>query len=466
MKRVLLTILGVDPKPAEYAHQAGRHAARLAPIALFNLLPVEDRPEIIVALCTEQARLGTLPELETALSTKTTILPVTVPLVGEAQDIDHFLTVMVSACEDYPDATFTVDVTHGFRHLSFLMYTGVLYLAALGRVVMDRIYYALLHSPPQVSPFFDLTPLLGLPRWIHAIRTLREVGSAKLIGELVHGQPDGTAIEKIMERLSDAHAAGLPIELGREVDRFFSQKTKSFRKMLRADRLPLSQRVADQLEVVLAPYRLSGTGSSTWLKNGLVLDEDELKRQAVLVDDLLKRGNLPAALGLMNEWTVSWVLWNQGASTDWLRFHAHRRIAAGQLGALAAMGRDSELAASLSQDQQRLGEYWLELNDLRNALHHHGMRPQIVFGDAFKADLERVCVFWTQELRLLPRMPMEFGAKRRRRLLVSPVGERPGVLFSAVRRASSGRPGCGACASTICATRARRCCSRRAFTRG
>lgn len=437
MNHVLLTILGVDPRDAEYSLDGRRFLARLAPIALFELLPPEKRPQVVIAFCTEESSSRTFPELEKALSGKASVCKAPIPTVGEPQDIDAFLTKMVETCEQYRDAIFTVDVTHGFRHLSFLMYVGALYLSALGRVTVDRVYYALLNALPNASPFFDLTPLLRLPNWIHAVRTLREAGSAKLIGQLVHNHLGGPAIEKIMERVSDAHAAGLPIELGREVDRFFSQKTKPFRKILCDDGLPLSERVADQLETVLAPYRLRDTASKTWAKKSLVLDEEELKRQAKLVDDLLQRRNLPAALGLMNEWTVSWVLWNRSSVDNWLDYRKIRRIAAGQIGALTAAAKDPELGPLLTPDQRNLADYWLALSTVRNALHHHGMRNQDVFGDDFDVALTRAMGYWRGHLRQLPRLCFEFGGKRFRRLLVSPIGERPGVLFSAVKRAAA-----------------------------
>jgi CRISPR-associated DxTHG motif protein len=140
-----------------------------------------------------------------------------IPSEIDEQSLDRFLDVMTGAAEQYPDATVTIDVTHGWRHLSFLMYVGALYLAALGRVNVGRIYYALLKRPPEISPFFDLTPLLELPRWIHALEMLRETGSAKGIAKLLQtdmrpGQ-EAHAIGEIMNRVSDAHGAGLPIEL-------------------------------------------------------------------------------------------------------------------------------------------------------------------------------------------------------------------------------------------------------------
>ena len=443
MKRVLLTILGLDPKPAEYEFAGNHQTTTLAPAALFDLLPTENRPTVVVALCTEQARSKTLPELEAALSGKAEVLSADIPSGADAQDVDHFLSAMVAACEKHAGATVTVDVTHGFRHFSFLMYTGALYLAALGRVSVDAIYYALLNPHPKVSPFFDLTPLLELPRWMHALETLQETGSAKVVAKLCRhtaaaSGTDGQAIAEIMDRVSDAHRAGLPIELGREICRFFTQKEKPFRKLLRSDhRLPLSEGVANQLHSLLAAYELKGTAASTSSKKGAVLDKDELERQAALIADLLHKGNLPAALGLMNEWTVSWALWSMGETTEWLDFRRQRRKAAGLLGALEAIGRDASLKASITEQQQRLVDYWGRLGSLRNALHHHGMRPQVLLDGEFNGKVEQVRRYWAEELRGLPAIPLECGSRRYRHLVVSPIGERPGVLFSAIKRASS-----------------------------
>jgi hypothetical protein len=155
------------------------------------------------------------------------------------------------------------------------------------------------------------------------------------------------------------------------------------------------------------------------------------------VGDLLKRRNLPAALGLMNEWTVSWVLWNLSSVDNWLDYRKLRRIAAGRIGALTEAADDSDLARLLTPEQCELAGYWRALSSVRNALHHHGMRRLDVFDDNFDKPLQEAMSYWTDHLRHLPRLCFEFRGRRHRRLLVSPVGERPGVLFSAVKRATA-----------------------------
>lgn len=440
-KRVLLTILGVNPREACYALNNETFQARLAPVALYHLLPRDERPQIVIALCTMEARNGTLPELEAGLRSQNVTVRSAAIASGEQgfSDMDQFLSAMVAECEADPEATLTIDVTHGFRHFSFLMYAGALYLSALGRVKIARIYYALLARAPEVSPFFDLMPLLRLPQWIQAVRTLRETGSAKLIGELVAQNGIGREIKALMERLSDAHAAGLPIELGRQVDQYFTFRADPLRRSLRQDGVPLANRLADAIEAGIQPYRISDASRQNWKKRDLALDKKELERQARLVDELLQRRNLPAALGLMREWTVSWVLWNRRAA-EWLNFRGVRRVADGQLGALAAAVGDAGLAGMLTQEQRHLADYWRALSELRNAFHHHGMRPQDLFGDQSEQALQRVMNYW-QILRQAPRMDLEFGGRRHKRLLVNPMGERPGVLFSAVKCLSDeGRP--------------------------
>ena len=62
-----LTVLGRDPKPARYVLDGRESEARLAPLAL---LPEEDRPNRVLALCTPEAEQDSLPLLEGALGVR------------------------------------------------------------------------------------------------------------------------------------------------------------------------------------------------------------------------------------------------------------------------------------------------------------------------------------------------------------------------------------------------------------
>ena len=193
-EHLLLTVLGTNPRAARYGLGARELEAPLAPVALLELLPPEDRPNRVLAICTSQAAKDGWPRLEQALRGRYRVECVDVP-DGDAQnDVNEYLKRVTDAVPD--DVDLTVDVTHGYRHFSFLTYVAVLYLAALREVRVRGAYYGLLRpanpsasqqgesqsepAPPVVapaSPFLDLRPLLELPRWLHALETLRETRS-------------------------------------------------------------------------------------------------------------------------------------------------------------------------------------------------------------------------------------------------------------------------------------------------
>ena len=171
---LLLTVLGRNPTPARYTLGDAESEARLAPIALFELLTEQDRPDRILALCTPEAKRDSWPLLEDALSIRCSVEAVDVPSGDRQSDIDTFLETVTGAIDGHVDLS--VDVTHGFRHFSFLTYVSVLYLAVLRGVKVRGAYYGLLNRDAP-SAFLDLRPLLELPRWVHALGVLRETGS-------------------------------------------------------------------------------------------------------------------------------------------------------------------------------------------------------------------------------------------------------------------------------------------------
>lgn len=458
-KHLLLTVLGTAPKPARYAMGDRRAEARLAPVALMELLPPEDRPDHVLALCTAQAMDGSWPLLEQALGAGCSKTAVEVP-AGETQtDVDSYLSKVTTAITGNVDLT--VDVTHGYRHFSFLTYVAVLYLAALRRVSVRGAYYGLLRPDPSgvnqdrsetssSSPegavarnvteatFLDLRPLLALPRWLHALQVLGDTGSTTPMAEVLcdgpRSQPAGR-IARELSRISEGYLSGLPVELGRETHLFRRHSLDALKKLLRRDHhLPLAGELVDQLGELLEPFALTQRvpGGDGW-KRHVVLSDDELKRQARVIDDLWRRDNVGTALGLMNEWTVSWAVWRIGGGNGWLdrqvRFKASHR-----LHAIAAVWRDSEIADVLTNEQRDLGSFWEKLCELRNAYHHHGMRRGVVVSEGGKVRkrLDRIRGFWERTLRSCPDVSLSLGEPHGGPVLVSPIGRRPGVLFSAL----------------------------------
>ena len=431
---LLLTVLGTNPRTARYSLAGQEAEAILAPIALLNLVPPTERPNRVMALCTSQAKKESWPILEEALRHRCRLELVEVSAGDTQEDVNSYLTQVSSAIKGKVDLT--VDVTHGYRHFSFLTYIAVLYLAALREVRVRGAYYGLLRDGP--SPFLDLRPLLDLPRWLHALEALRGTGSTLAMAEaLADGPPDGFAkkIARELTQLSDGYLSGLPLELGRQAYSVREQSLKPLKRLLARDhQLPLAAELVGRLAEILEPFAFTGPAPGDGWKRRIALSKGELERQARIIDDLLLRKSFAIALGLMNEWTVSWIACRRDETGKWLDYRTVRRDAARLLGAIEAVGKDPELVHVLTNEQRLLGEFWRDLCELRNAYHHHGMRPQVLVGNSQIAKkLRSIQDFWERTLRSCPEFSLSLGESLGGPILVSPIGRRPGVLFSALQ---------------------------------
>ena len=165
-EHVLLTVLGLAPQSARYVLRDREAEARLAPVALLDLLPPADRPGRVVAFCTPEATEQSWPRLEAALRDRCQVERIDVS-GGMTQDgVDTFLARVSNAIPDSRDIDLTVDVTHGPRHFSFLTYIAVLYLAALRDVrVRGAAYHARMHRALSSICARCCTCLAGFTRY-------------------------------------------------------------------------------------------------------------------------------------------------------------------------------------------------------------------------------------------------------------------------------------------------------------
>jgi CRISPR-associated DxTHG motif protein len=433
----LLTVLGRAPRPANYALHGGTVQALMAPLALLDLLPPEQRPSTVVALCTDEAKAESLPLLQDKLPKSCRVIPVEVPSGHSQADINSFLTKATAAIppDEAGPVRISLDVTHGFRHFSFLTYIAGLYLVGLRDIELAGAWYGLLQEGE--SPFLDLRPLLELPRWIHALQVLRDTGSALPLAEsLQAGLNDKTAttIARELRQISECYLSALPLELGCQVGQFRSQRLKAMTSLVRNQhQLPLAKELVTGLDQLLLRFALDSSLKREGWKKTVPLTRDELQRQAILIDGLFLHQDEAMALGLLDEWTVSWALWCLDDTQHWLNFGSKRRRAGSQLGALAAACQKPALKALLTPEQKALGDFWHLLSNLRNGFHHHGMREEEIVGNPKTAvELSRVKTYWHDTLRACPRFSLRVGDGDGGALLVSPIGYRPGVLFSAL----------------------------------
>jgi CRISPR-associated DxTHG motif protein len=435
-EHLLLTVLGLDPKLATYTLGGRRCVASLAPCALLALLPAAGRPDRIIALATPQAEEQTLPLLRDAVGDGYDVHVVQIPDYDGSRDqrayFDEFLGCVSGAVPREPDIQVTIDITHGLRHLTFLTYVAALYLGALRGVAVRGAYYAILNRQPSESPFLDVRPLLELPRWVHAVTVVGETGSAEPISEILAASADDSANQVVgaLRQLTEAYLSGLPLEFGSAVRAVGGQR-KTLAKLLRNEHhLPLADELVRGISLAVRGYELHETGDG-W-KSRVPLSHRELDRQAAFVNDLRRRGAIAQSLGLLREWTVSWAQWSSG-DRDGMTTKAVRWRAEAALNALTAMLEQAPLRTKMSDAQQELAAFWRDLRLVRNSYHHHGMTGKVVLSTdrGFNRGLSRVWQYW-ESLQARPDVPLRVPGSYDGTLLVSPVGTRPGALFSAI----------------------------------
>ena len=435
---LMLAVLGVHPRLTRYIFGGQEVQAHLSPVALLDLLPEPARPDGVLALCTSEAKQDSGGKLCDQLQDRYAVRLIDIPAGNDQAQIGQFLDAVTSAVPR--DVDLTVDITGGFRHFSFLTYAALMYLIELQGIRVRGVYYGLLGQGKDAStPFLDLHPMMELPRWTRALHVLRKTGSTLPITDLLDTGSRGDARRQVSDDfryLAEAYLAGLPLELGQRATTIKTRHRKPLKQLIqREHQLPLSDSLLGRLFKILSERALDHPPSGKGWKKGVELTRGELSRQAELIDSLLENRHQSTALGLMHEWTVSWAVFEKGFDEpNWLDYKKTRRPAKNQLDAIKEIYRTPDLAHILTPQQREVARFWDDLTELRNGFAHHGMRKQILIGDRrIEKKFEAIKNYWSNTLCTVPELSLSIGGGLGGRILVSPVGRRPGVLYSALK---------------------------------
>ena len=466
VSHILLTSLGTSAKKSKYELNGQIDDAELTPLALVKLLPPERLPDRVVVVLTQGARKKTWRTFQKGIYETLGSVPevVDIPNGNNREEISQILESVANRIPE--DAKLTLDVTQGLRHFPFIFYALVLYLKSLRGVKICGAYYGMVEGlPPDVpKPIIDLQSLLELPEWFHAVRMFRDQGTTKpmvnlfqplanrlenektklfKIGDKGAGQKLVTPVKQVCDSIdwlgkyAFAYESALPLELAK-ASRELSDSIKglpAIKELPSIDNTGLPPLVEELAAAIITAAEKStlnsDPGSEEWKQN-IVLDGDELARQADIVDVYLERGQLSLATGLMREWVVSWSIWKSDDSNaragTWLSRRIRQRYER-RLGAIGNFARGPVFKSTITTEQQEFGRFWNQLtNELRNAFHHHAMREDAL--EESSKSLEAVRNFWNELKKGSVNLPSLGGDGGR--LLLSPQGMRPGVLFSAL----------------------------------
>ena len=452
---ILLTSLGTRAIETTYQLDDRTATAPLTPLALVQLLDPSQRPNRVVAMVTEGAREKTWEPFKNGICKILDFKPQLISIPDGISDME-VRQILEKVAQEIPEgAELTLDVTQGMRHFPFIFYALVLYLTSLRSVQVRGAYYGMIEGTSQDAPkpIIDLQPLLELPEWFHAVRVFRDQGTTSAMAQLLEplaeklkqetgalfkagdksaGQKSSAQLKQVkdvvelLEKHSFAYESALPLELGK-ASLHLIDPIKKIAALETSSLPPLFAELTDTIAGVAqkAAFANPIPRKGEWKQN-IGLDENELKRQARMIDLYLDRKQLPLAVGLMREWVVSWLIMRHSdRPQDWLK-HSVRQKYERRLGALGAFERDP----LVTPEQRDFGNFWnLLTQQLRNALHHHAMREDAL--EEPPKPLETVRHFWNQLKTRKIDLPQLGGGSGR--LLLSPQGTRPGVLFSALK---------------------------------
>ena len=463
---ILLTSLGKNAYNTKYKMQDKEATAPLAPLALLDFfkmleLPMPDR---VVAVVTEGAQNTTLPILQDGVRFHLDIEPELIP-IPDGRNKNEIRKILESVADPkyiQEGSELTLDVTHGLRHFPFIFYALTLYLKSLRGVKLLGAFYGMAETN-EPKPIIDLQPLLELPEWFHAVRMFRDHGTTKPMADLLQPFADTLTQQKKelfttgskkagmeltkdvgivtgsvdwLQRYAFAYESALPLELEKASEGIVNV----------IGELPTINSVDPPLLVTELTDTIVDVAEKTAFENPpakkgqwkgkIPLDIYELQRQAFMIDLYLEREQLSLAVGLMREWVVSWVIWKSGKTQEiagWLRNKNVRIRYEGILGAIGDSAKKTGPKLTLTAEHEEFRTFWNHLTaNLRNAFHHHGMRIETL--EKEPASLQKVKTYWE-------RLKVD-GLKKKGgidvpplggRLLISPQGNRAGVLFSALK---------------------------------
>lgn len=431
----LLTSLGTKPRTTIYGLDARQQTAEFAPVALIQLMTQQQRPDIVLCLLTAEARKTCWERFSREIAAngaRAEAIDIT-----DGDNTGEISDILDQAAERIePGARLTIDITHGPRHIPIVLYALTLYLSSLREVNIEGAWYGKLETAADLKPLISLKPLLELPKWFHAVAAFREAGLTTALAdqmtaisnELPSGPERGPPrrVSGALRDFASSYESGLPLELGHAAATLVTTLDRHPLKEMSGLELPLVFELGRLVQESARELQFSGNDLRSHerklSRSAVELSKNELLRQAKIIDRYMERDQIALALGLMREWVVSLGIFHNGNRSKWLnrdeRLHSERSI-----GALA----QHSLKEHLDQTQKDWSGFWDKLCKQRNQIAHCGMRPETA-----KPSLKGIMEYW-QKIRNAEHcwQPLGGGGGR---VLVSPVGKSPGVLYSAIRK--------------------------------
>lgn len=345
------------------------------------------------------------------------ITPVDIP---DGRNETELWTIFDAISKNVPQgATVTLDITHGFRSLPYVMLLACAYLEVSGKFDLANVYYGAFVSENIVAQAVDLTPMLTLFEWANAVDAFKRGGNLRQMAKLLEkrhnalyktkavGKRDRLPLRPIADQM---HTLMDAIELGRLWD--IDEPVAEIRRLadeVRSSAERWERPFVSQIDEVLAQ-----------LEHFQLQDDQNVDERLAAEFRLIEwyhRNEFYIHSGLLlREWVISYVMSQSPEhrgkkARDIFEDNELREEVSRQLNSASIASREigdiSRLAAELAQKLNALppafravvgipafevrlnttavlSNAWDELRELRNDLAHLGHRKQTLTAEKIK----------------------------------------------------------------------------------
>ncbi|WP_457637909.1 TM1812 family CRISPR-associated protein [Oceanithermus sp.] len=271
------------------------------------------------------------------------------------------------------DADFIIDITNGYRALPLIALLSALLVENMGEISIRHVFYGAFEAKSNnITPIFDLTPLLNIQKWSRALSDLRRFSQTEPIVELLKTvyepayrdkstglqQPHNLSkLASRLERLGKAlrtvrtkQAADLALEV-REVLEDAERELEYFPE-LQAVAPFLQPSFSELAELVPDDY-------------GSFEGEGGFRAMARLIRYYLRTQAYPEAVTLAREALVSMCVAKGGGNL----FHKPDRERAED-----ALNPEADYTGPKMCRQGEIQKVWHQLRELRNDINHAAFR--------------------------------------------------------------------------------------------
>ena len=402
----LLTFLGTGRYlETTYYWQDQECTTRFSPVATCNFL----QPQTLVVFLTDEARQHVFPDFQTALPKELTVIPKSIPLGKDEQQLWQIFEQVSGAVEEGEEVAF--DITHGLRSFPYIGLLVAAFLQSGLGISLRAVLYGAYDvrdqsTKPPRTPMFDLTPMLTLLEWANASERFNRTGDSRLLSQLIkkqrkslaeQAQGDKTILDQVGNLASFAGSLETISNSLRLIRPYQAMQT-IYELPARAEKAkPSLQRSAPAQPFAQLLQKILETYQPLALENPL--DDQNidamLQVSRQMVHWYAEHDQWVQAAALSREWLESWIIWQLDPSKIYSRDHREEmgeKIGKDANNYLLCKKNNQKFSPEYLADfpnAEKILSLWLSLRDVRNDILHAGMRENAAPPDTLIKNLQQ-----------------------------------------------------------------------------